>query len=285
MVASDTVVGLVGAGVLLVALVGVFIYESQAVEGGSAEFKNVTAQATGEGTVTVTRGGTPGPVGNTCIPTPTPCTLATTFEFKVRGLPTTSSPVYVGYLKNGTAWESLGRGQCTPTECAFTKRNAPGDKSGLGPFVVGLERGEGVPAPTYPLAEFKVENRALSGTATIDFLGKTGEHSLVFNSLGSDSEVSTVLRTVPNKGLSYHGWILKQDGAKVNYTHLGAFAADNPNGTSYNASLTKTIAGGKGDYLGIIVTLEMDNKARPAPSGPKVLDALYNVVSSPTVAK
>lgn len=287
MVASDTVVGLVGAGILLVALVGVFVYESQAVEGGSADLKNVAPSATASGKVLYDAATGTRPQPGVCVPPTgeTTCKDAQTgFDFTVKGLPPARGLLYVGYVQDGANFILVGKGQCMPSECKFTKPKATLDKGAVTKLIISLERAE-VPAPTYVLAEFPIANREASGTVTVNFLGTTGEHRLSFNSLGKDSEVSAVLKGVPNKSYVYHGWMAKQVGANTNYTYLGAFRADNPNATSYNATLRQNIAGGKADYLGLVVTFEIDAKAKTSPGGPNVIEALYGVVSSPTVAK
>lgn len=288
MVASDTLVGLVGAGVLLVALVGVFVYESQAVEGGTADLKNAvdTATATGKVNYDPATGQRPNPT-LPCVPPPgeAACKEAQTgFDFTVAGLPPARGLLYMGYVLDGANHIVVGKGQCTPTECKFTKPKSTLDKGGVTKLIISLERSE-APSPTYVLAEFPISNREASGTATINFLGTTGDHRLSFNSLGSDSEVSAVLKNVPNKGYIYHGWMMKQVGAQVNYTYVGVFGADNGNASSYNATLRANIPGGKADYLGFFVTFEQGDAAKKAPGGPNVIEALYGVASSPTVAK
>lgn len=288
MVASDTVVGLVGAGVLLVALVGVFVYESSAVEGGTAELTNFSGTATGSGKVdyTAATGTRPDPTRpDVCIPPSPqqPCAKAQTgFDFTVKGLPIPRGLSYVGFVPDGTSYIVIGKGSCTATDCKFVKPKSDMDKGSVTKFIVSLERGDAA-SPTYIITEFAIANREISGTQPINFLGETGTHALSFNSLGSDSEVSAVLRNVPNKGFVYHGWMVKVNGTSVDYRYVGAFGANN--GTTYNATLRGEIAGGKADYLGFVVTLEADGKARTMPGGPEIITAYYGKVSQPTVAK
>jgi len=100
MVASDTVVGLVGAGILLVALVGVFVYESQQGGGGSGDLQGGVYEVTSNGSAQ-NRAGTgtqTGPPANTCVPpagSQTCTTPQTSVDLTLDGLPDPRDAKYV----------------------------------------------------------------------------------------------------------------------------------------------------------------------------------------------
>jgi hypothetical protein len=290
MVASDTVVGLVGAGILLVALVGVFVYESQQGT-GSEELKNAVYPTKTDGSVAYVAGtGTQVAMGR-CVATPpqTQCTPAkATVDVKFTGLPSPGNLHYVVYLEGGGQDQLIGEATASGASYATGAKSVDGDHSAQKTLVVSLESVASAAAPTMKILSKDVGSGAVSGSVDVMFIKTTGNHTLSF----SGSSVDATLRGLPMKdAFTYRGWLVKENSTGLAYVFVGNFTADaaaanSSAGATQSGHIKGTIKGVKSDYTRFIVTYE--SKTAPIgmkPAGPPVIKADYNLRMSPTVAK
>lgn len=288
MVASDTVVGLVGAGILLVALVGVFIYESR--QGGSSDdlvTEMYSAQGSGSGTQFIAQSGTPNPVTGACAPM-TMCTPASTsVNLRFEGLPSPGALKYVVYLTGGGSPFKVGSLAASGNAYAIDQ-TTPQDNTNKNTVAVSLERGEGGATPGYVLFSFPAPG-SVPSTVAPNFLGTTGNHTLAFRPVGGNVNVSATLVDIPMKaGLAYRGWLLTENESGMSYTFVGNFthaAGHDPNATTMNGTVAGEVPGARGDYSEFLITLEAEGGAiGETPGGPAVIVSRFNEYVAATSA-
>lgn len=286
MVASDTVVGLVGAGILLVALVGVFVYESQAQDEGSS-LQNAKYSTKVDSAVAHQAGtGTQLPAGQ-CAPTPpaTECQVArSTVDVTFTGLPMPGNLHYVVFLEGGG--QSVAVGEATASGMSFKtgSKTVNGDHSTKDSIVLSLEPSASASAPTWKI--LTVGTRG--GDAEARFIAGSGNHTLSFSAVGPNTAVEARLDDVENKtGYTYRGWMVKETDSGTNYTFVGNFSRDaSAGGPGMDGTISGTVPGARMDFNRFIVTIEQESSGiglRPA--GPPVIRADYNPRESPVAQK
>ena len=257
MVASDTVVGLVGAGILLVALVGVFVYESR--QGGieSPGLNDADYMLTGKGSVETTAQQGEAPQGN-CVPQLMCTPASTVVNVEITGLPQVGSLKYVVFLTGGSG--SYNAGVLAPSGEKWTlSKTDPVDQSARTTVVISLEKSATATSPGFPIITFP--KGAVPANPTDNWLGETGNHTLSLTPSGSMLNVSATIDDVPDKnGYEYHGWLKTETDDGVSYTHVGKFG--HPAGVDEHAMgmedlvLAMNVNGTANDYNEFWVTIE-----------------------------
>ncbi len=279
MVASDTVVGLVGAGILLVALVGVFVYESR--QGGleTPELMDAEYASARTGSVSSTAGtGTPAPVTGACQAPA--CTLpSTNVQLEFTNLPDPGGLKYVVFLTGGSSAYNAGPLGKSGEKWTLGKTDQT-NNADKNTVVVSLEKSASATSPGFALFSFPTSG--VAGTSTFKFLGETGNHTISLTPSGNMLNVSAMIDDVPDKsGYEYHGWLKTETANGVNFTHVGKFG--HPAGADEHAMgkedlvLAMNVNGTSADYTEFWVTIEATG-AMPgdAPGGPAVITAAYN---------
>lgn len=284
MVASDTVVGLVGAGILLVALVGVFVYESR--QGGidDAELENAVYSVDRTGTVT-TSAGTSAPGGTGC-PAGSPTQLctppSTSVQLEFTNLPNPGGLKYVVFLTGGGSPYNAGALGPSGEKWTLSKTDQS-DNSNKNTVVVSLEKSATATSPGFTIFSFPTSG--VKGTSTVNILGETGNHTISLSPSGNQLKVSAMIDDVPDKsGYEYHGWLKTETANGVNWTHVGKF--EHPAGEDSHAMgkedlvLAKNVNGTSSDFNEFWVTLEPTgitiSTEAPKPGGPAVITSMYN---------
>ena len=284
MVASDTVVGLVGAGILLVALVGVFVYESR--QGGieATELEDAEYASARSGTITSTAG-TSAPGGQPCpagSPTQvcTPPSTQVTLEFT--NLPDPGGLKYVVFLTGSGSPYNAGPLGKSGEKWTLSKTDQT-DNSNKNTVAVSLEKSATATSPGFTIMTFPTS--AVKGTSVVRILGETGNHTLSLTPSGNQLNVSAMIDDVPDKsGYEYHGWLKTETADGVTYTHVGKFG--HPAGEDEHAMgkedlvLARNVNGTSSDYNEFWVTIEptgtvLDMQA-PKPGGPAVITSAFN---------
>lgn len=294
MVTSDTVVGLVGAGVLLVALVGVFVYESQAGKAETGDLQNAMYNAVASGRVVLVapQGMTNAQTGQCVPPTgQTMCTPARTeVNLEVTGLPTVTNVYYVAFLENPGAttgrYFTVGKLDASGNKYAISKTTTDNNAQRTR-LIVSLESTQ---TPSEPRLAFITKDGLTSGaggntvdeTRSVTFMGAAANHTLEFRPGSGGTNVTATLNDVPLRtGLEYRGWLVTENETGLFYTFVGNFTYDRGllgGNTTTNGTITGDVPGLKNDYNRFVVTLESSsaafNSARPG--GPGVAVADYN---------
>lgn len=282
MVASDTVVGLVGAGILLVALVGVFVYESR--QGGivGTELDDAEYSSDRSGTVS-SSAGTAGPGGAPCpaqVPTCTPASTQVTLEFT--NLPDPGGLKYVVFLTGGGSPYNAGTLGKSGEKWTLSKTD-PTDNTDKNTVVVSIEKSATATSPGFTIMSFPTNS--VKGTSQVKILGETGNHTLSLTPSGNQLNVSAMIDDVPDKsGYEYHGWMKTEDENGVKWTHVGKFG--HPAGEDEHAMgkedlvLAQNVANTTADYNEFWVTIEPTgtvlNMQAPKPGGPAVITSVFN---------
>lgn len=294
MVSSDTVVGLVGAGVLLVALVGVFVYESQAGKAETGDLQNALYNAVATGRVVeVAPQGTTDPQTGQCVPSPpqTMCTPARTeVNLEVTGLPTITNVYYVVFLENPGAttgrYYTVGKMDASGNKYAISKTTADNNAQ-RSRLIVSLETTQ---APTEPRLAFITKDGLTQGTAgnsvqetrSVNFMGAAANHTLEFRTASGGTNLTASLNDVPlRSGMEYRGWLVTENETGLFYTFVGNFTYDRGllgGNTTTDGTISGVVPGLKNDYNRFMVTLESTSAAFNAtrPGGPGVAVADYN---------
>lgn len=270
MVASDTIVGLVGAGILIVALVGVFVYESGA---GGKDFTATLANPafTEQGTVKLQKAaGTsvPNPINNqpVCLEQ-AGCRLdETTVRCNFDGLPRVDTLFYVGYLfksGDGTA-KRLNELKANGTKYSLEYTMAE-DSTAFNTLVVSLETSAQAakPTPTAVLYSKPVrEGPNDCGGGTPTNLG-AGTHKLTLDDASGNTAATVTFDGLTNQtGLEYRAWLQRADGT---YKHLANYTGFT--GATLNGSVSGGASGKIGDFNLFVVTLEKPGAAVDKPHG------------------
>ncbi len=271
MVASDTVVGLVGAGILLVALVGVFIVESRD-SSEEATLEQVSHATNVGGTIEFSRrGGDRLPLTGGCSPAPgNVCTEDWTNStgLTLKGVDAIEPPLhYVAWLTkaNGASPERLGAFSLSGADYRLTF-TIPKNLRDWNELHVTLET-KAEPSALSPLmvnmATLSIgsENRAsVSVASAFDAVYGTGTCDATFNDVASGLQVDVKLDQAYNyTGLQYRAWLVKEDSRpdESAYVFLGNLTAK---GSLINATVTKGVADlTLGDFSEVMVTLEHES--------------------------
>jgi hypothetical protein len=280
MVASDTVVGLVGAGILLVALVGVFVYESQ--QGGieTPELADAHYETTRSGTITTTaQTGQAAPVTGACQP-PACTPASTSVNLEITGLPDVGGLKYVVFLTGSGSPYNAGALGKSGEKWTISNSASGVDNSGKNTVVVSLEKTTSATSPGWPIMTFATS--AASGSGMAMFIESSGNHTLSLTPSGNQLNVSAMIDDVPDKsGYEYHGWLKTETADGVTYTHVGKFG--HPTGADEHAMgkedlvLAMNVNGTANDYNEFWVTIEASGSMPgTTPGGPAVIKAAYN---------
>lgn len=288
MVASDTVVGLVGAGILLVALVGVFVYESR--QGGleTPELTDAEYSSVRKGSFTSSEGTSPpGPGGMAPCPAGSPTQVcsppSTAFSIELTNLPDPGSLKYVVFLTGGDGPYNAGPLGKSGEKWTLGKTDQV-DNTDKTTVVISLEKSATATSPGFPIMTFPTA-ATMTGTSVVKILGETGNHTISLTPSGNMLNVSAMIDDVPDKsGYEYHGWLKTETANGVNFTHVGKFG--HPAGEDEHAMgkedlvLAMNVNGTSADYNEFWVTIEPTgtvvdmNTAKPG--GPAVITAAYN---------
>lgn len=245
MVASDTVVGLVGAGILLIALVGVFIVESGGGPAtGELEAASFSLQSAGSYASSASGGTTP-PQVCALNPAAPGCTgPSTEVHLTLSGLPKIGNSYYVAFLTGGgNPAELLGQLTESGTDHKLDAESAE-DTTGFTELIVTVEA---TATPTAPNTALTVYQKAISG-GTADLAGTAnsnatmGQGEVRLNQAGGGVQVSATLEDVANMtGVTYRAWFVEGDMANATYSFVGNFTFGGSNATQ--ATLTETVDG------------------------------------------
>ena len=293
MVASDTVVGLVGAGILLVALVGVFVYESQQGKGDGAELKNASYNVKTQGSSyqNVPGTGQQVPGANQCVNNPptTPCTVqGAQVDIKLAGLPMPGNLHYVVFIEGSPDTRPVGEATPSGQNYVTGNKKVNGNFGSSPKLALCLEPTGGATSCTWKISTFAVNGGTIAAESDAKFITSTGNHTLSFTAVGTRTDVRAHIDNVQNKtGYTYRGWVVKETDSGLNYTFVGNFTADaGATATEMDATMTGTFAGARLDFQRFIVTIEPTN-ATPGlrPAGPPVIVADYNMAATPVPEK
>lgn len=296
MVASDTVVGLVGAGILLVALVGVFVIESRDTSTDQTLKAAVfSVEAAAESQIhAVSATGVRNPVTNECTTAPLPglpavsCSVAfTKLVLKLNGLPAVGGgATYWAFLTNSTSPTSrlaFGALQGAGGAYSIEKNESSGPArdtcGGYDTLVVTLEsvanasepRGPNVLTKKYGPPSSCATAPPVGLGGTYQFQPTGGSCGASFNEVGGSLQVEVKVEGVTNHtGFHYAAWLWKNATGGASYEFLGNLTGT---GATFNATTTGGVAGAQSeDFDAILVTLEPDGAATTGagvqPSGP-----------------
>jgi hypothetical protein len=258
MVASDTLVGLIGAGILLVALGGVFLFESQQVSASrDLEASSYNVQAT-RGDVDVRQGGTMVPnVG--CVP-PGSCPLRVWANVTLTNMPlipSNASLHYVAWLTTGS--NHLVMGQLAHADGEYRlDSGAKNRQAAYNRFLVTLETSA---QPSTPSSiTLYTKDVDTSSTGRKDVKGShtaqvaSGQGNVRLAEIDSSLRVTVELRGAENRtGLSYRVW-LHDPLAAQGYRFAGNLTTD---GDAVNGTAVFTVSGVRlGTWEHAFVTLE-----------------------------
>jgi hypothetical protein len=293
MVASDTVVGLVGAGILLVALVGVFVYESQQGQGSDAELKNANYVVSSTGTTyqNVQGTGQQVPQANQCVNNPPtqPCTVqGAQVEVKLTGLPSPGNLHYVVFIDGSPDTRAVGEATASGQTYAIGSKKVNGNFGANPKLSVCLESSGSATSCTWKIASYAVSGSTVAPTADAMFISGSGNHTVSFTASGSNTNVNARLDNLQNKtGYTYRGWMVKDTDSGRNYTFVGNFTPDaGSTGNEMDGSITGSFAGKRLDFNRFIVTIEPQSASIGIkPAGPAVIVADYNAVATPSAQK
>lgn len=268
MVASDTVVGLVGAGILLVALVGVFLYESGEIGTDLDVTAFTPSLAVDSNSKTVLKAQTGQAIlnplgGSNC--TPPACTPPRTEAyFNATGLPAMTDLLYVGWLSTGTAHANLGALTYTQAQNRHSLSYVRSeDRTSMNQFLVSLEKGASATQPSLAVYSKPVKTNPDTTVLTDGSLAALGGGT---HRVHVDDSTGNVQATVTYEGLAnytqvgfqYRAWLKKADGT---YDHLANY-------TDFPAA---EVAGGAPgtvqDWAEFVVTLENPTSKTDKPLG------------------
>lgn len=263
MVASDTLVGLVGAGILLVALVGVFVFESKQTTADEELAASVYPVEANPGTLQYAAAtGVTLPTGQCATPPCQPQRVKLTMTILgAPPLPTGSGLKYHAFLTNGA--QTLAFGSFTHQDANYRidtpQRDIPTGVS-YNRLIVTMESASQPARPSGPeLYTQDVQQPAadqsrdvnVGGSTDVKWPGEaTGRAQLAETDQGL--QVDLTLSGARNwTGFVYRAWLHIDDLDTLGYTFLGTFE---------NGTVSVTITGAQiDDYDHLIVTLEAAN--------------------------
>lgn len=262
MVASDTIVGLVGAGILVVALVGVFVYESGAA-GTEFEAHAFDPAVTSKGTATLTPAmGTPiqPPVGAAVCNETANCRLPrTVVNFEATGLPLLSGLNYVAFLTQASHEKPIVLGALSYSQGRYSITYDQGQdqqQSSIKNFVVSLEKTQNPSAPTLIVYERGdlAANQAndLSQGRKVGL--STGTHSVRLDDSPGNVQAEMTFDGLANRtGLEYRAWLKRGD---MTYDHLANYTGSTLTGPILSGALVGGASGSVEDFDEFLLTLE-----------------------------
>jgi hypothetical protein len=270
MVASDTLVGLVGAGILLVALVGVFVFESKetATEKSLAaigpDVEATTAKLDYDPSSGVTN-----PITNQCIGTCTPQRVKLTLTLESAPTLPGSTLKYAAFLTGGT--QPLFLGVLAKDQNAYKIAMMQGKDAqpGSNRLVVSLEK---TANPTMP-SEIVVFDKSFSQPAAtadqdVNIPGKypaqlapgAGESKLRETDQGLQVDVTlTGAKNYSSAGYAYRVWLHDSGANTLGYTFVGNLTA-----SGNQSTLSVVVAGAQLDsFEHVFITIEPTDASTP----------------------
>lgn len=290
MVASDTLVGVIGAGILLVALAGVFVFESRDTSVNKDFAVAETAVAAKDpSSVVITPGGGTRPQPGVCLPQPTPCTdQSITLKLTLGNLPivdAASKGTYVASV-TGAGKTAIVFGPLVAAGDDFKidqAKNNP-DLSGYTTVVVSYETTATPSAPS----DVHVFEKAFTATGTSDLKGTfaakmtagTAKATLRDTDAGVQVDV-TASGLANHTGFVYRVW-LHTDGQDVGYAMVGTLTAG-------NTTLSGSAGGKAADYDHVMITVEPSGfapaKTAAATGGPNAFVAALKGATIPNAPR
>lgn len=261
MVASDTLVGIVGAVILTIALIGVFVYEANA-PGGGEEFDSSQHAVEADGSQSYQEGdpGTP-PVID---PTPGVYTL----ECSVEGLPELGGELYYGaFLKKPS--ETVSAGTLSKSgrtyNCDYTSTEDHTDATQL---LITLETSQNPNRPGVPLFNATFENNdqlTFSGNIT---LALSEQQSLAVSQGGGTITVSGTLSNLPVRdGFMYRIWA-HDDAEGGAVWRVVANISMPESGSTFSTEVDGTASGAvEGGFDRLVISLEKEGSTQTEMSG------------------
>ena len=250
MVASDTVVGLVGAGILLVALVGVFVYESGQGGGGPTDLKPGTYEFTASGKASNrAASGTRVPMSQTCAPGQTCVDPQTSVDLTLKGLPDPRGARYVLYA-DGVLMGALEKKGADNYTTNGVKELPNQQKTSI---TVYLEPSGTQATPSGPKVFEKTgittTESTITGNGTFTIFS-SGATLAVSYANGNNITVTLNGATTYNNFV-YRAWMVKEDAAGKTFTHI-------ENGTMETGAIKiqGTVPQSVGSYTYLLVTLD-----------------------------
>lgn len=267
MIASDTVVGLVGAAILLSALIGVFVYESGEV-GSDFSVTVFEPSWAGSGSATLTkRTYVVAPPTDPGQCQPPVCTEASTqVSFETSSLPQVSNLFYVAFLTKADGALNLGSLISSSGKYSLSPPyRSSQDQTSMNMFVVSLEKSATAVRPGMMIYHKPVTtgNTDLAGGMPMT-LG-TGTHQLHLDDTSGNIQATITVAGLTNyTGFEYRAFLLGNNGT---FDYLQSYT-DSALGTN---PLAGTVTGGAAgrirDYHQFLVTLENPSSPRDAPHG------------------
>ena len=265
MVASDTMVGIIGAVVLTAALIGVFAYEATSETGTTATLKPITHSVTGSGTLSYTEA----EEAPNCVPAPPVVECApesTTVTFTAKGLPNIGSAMhYAGFLSGASGSPVfLGVLKASGSDYSLPSTTKDGDHR-TGAFVVSLETSATPTSPSLTLFETNITGNSFSGEAQVS-LAPNKDQELHINDRIGAADVSGELVNLPRyEGYVYRVWL--HDNTTDGKFALLANVTMPESGALFNATLDARVTEsteGRWDHM--MIYLESGD-AMAAPAG------------------
>lgn len=274
MVASDTVVGFVGAAILLVALIGVFVYESKAPAEDSLNLERKTMELAGDGSASL-RGQEPAQPPIPCNPAvPQTCRApATAIFLNLTGLPMVGQDLhFVAFLKKSDGALRLNELTQTAGKHSLSYTDSQ-DRTAYqqGQLVVTLELASNPDTPS----NIPVYSKSLAGARTdlgvpaAPFTLATGNHTVKLQEGDSGLRVTIEFAGLANySGYDYRVWAFKGQNA-TEFTFEGNVTEG---AGSFDATTSFVLGGSRSDWT-ILVTLENEKAKTKGPMGFPLFEA------------
>ena len=285
MVASDTVVGLVGAGILLVALVGVFIVESRTTSTNTdLEANSYETKVSGD-VWSNRQTGTVNPANGACV-APLCAPARTSANLTLDDAPTLGSRAfYVAFLTKAGGSDPYLLGKLDASGASYKINLAPNaqDRQAWESVLITLENSA---TPTTPSDRAVVavkygpitgdgeanDKKPVAGNGTFSLASGTAKSSLRVSGGSLTGDVSLAGAT-NHSGFGYRLWFRSNTTQGINYTFAG-----NLSGDATKTSLSVNVQGTFDDFDQMLVTLEAVDEPTTGPAirpgGPTVFRAL-----------
>lgn len=267
MVASDTLVGLIGAGVLLVALAGVFVFESR----DTSVTKTLALaghEATPSGSIKITLGTgqqLPPPVG--CVPANT-CSNGADLDLTLKGLTAVRGDKanYVAML-TGAGKDALVFGPLAASGGDYKASGHKDNVQGYDKLVVSYETDAAPKQPSHLVVYEKPVNTGTAGEQKLDnkftFSLTGGSGTAKFNDAENGLQVDVTLRGLENhSGYQYRVWVHDEQGGTAGYRFVGNMTL-----AGQDATLSRGVDGSTAKYEHVFVTLEPAIEPTPTVAG------------------
>jgi hypothetical protein len=266
MVANDTIVGLVGAGILVVALVGVFFYEAQNVPDMS-QLAPTSYTVEGTGQSNFVPAGTP-PAGLPCNPPVTTCPPARFYlNLTVTGLPLVNplDLYWAVFLKEGGQMGFLGNLDAQGS----LKHQSASDHPSAEAVVVSLERTNPPSAATLHVLTIPYTKGTLSAKANVSFAPKDVEQSLTITASGQRIDIQGTLKDLEGRpGMEYRVWLLSKE-ATPKYYYAGNIST--PASGTFTGKVSISFRDGPSEgFSQVVIDLENTASKKMTLAGPVV---------------